>query len=231
MKLIQSFPDLTDAQLDKTDAILHERFGYSPTPKEYRAFLLQHNGGFVTPGYIDSKTTGKQTSEIVFDTPLNWVRDNNRSVTPSLVAFFGIWLREEMNMADIENDKLYELILSNEHSREDFDILPDNMLSIAQCSHPDAADILCLSLDKEDYGAVYYRYGMCDHPAQFHGSYYEDNVTEVATRHNINDLDEIDTDTPEGRSIMNELKKATFVKVASSFATFLRNCRETAVVV
>ncbi|HVI44823.1 MAG TPA: SMI1/KNR4 family protein [Chitinophaga sp.] len=222
MILKQSFPRLTPELLDKTDAILKEKFGYSPLPEDYRRFMLQQNGGFVSPGFIDD-TDDAHTQEIVFDTPLTWARDNNRPVTPCLIMFFGIWL-EDMQGADIENEELYDLVLSNEHSRYDFDVLPDNMMSIAKCSYPDAADMLCLSLGGADYGAVYYNYGMCDHPAKFHGNYYEEKAKLVFEKHGIT-ADELDEETEEGQRVVDDLKRATFVKIADSFEEFLRSCK------
>ena len=204
MTLKHSFPKLTADLLDKAENILKEKFGYTKLPIDYRNFLLQHNGGFVSPGYVDDSDTLDHTQEFVFDTPLKWARDNNRSVKPCIVMFFGIWLEDELpEDYDAPDDlDLFELIASNEHSREDFDVLPDNMMSIAKCSHPEAADMLCISLDETDYGSVFYYYDMWNHPGKFHGDYYE-----------------------KKKEITNEHKRVPFVKVANSFNEFIQNCK------
>lgn len=223
MQIKHSFPKLTNELLVKLEQILKEEFDYPSIPNDYKEFLLKYNGGYVSPGYIDDTDEFEHTHEIVFETPLKWVRADNKPVMPNLQSFFTVWLKEEMNEDEVEVWGLPDLVLSNEHSKYDFEVLPDNMMSIAKCGHPDSADILCLSLDDEDYGAVYYRYGMCDHPALFHGNVYQEMSDKVMEKYQVSDdFDEYD---PKNKHIVNELKKAVFVKVANSFDEFLKNCR------
>jgi hypothetical protein len=186
MVIKQSFPKLSEKLLDKTESTLKKRFGYPALPREYREFLLKNNGGFVSPGFADDSDSAEHQEEVQFETSLKWAGDNDRQVTPCIIMFFGIWLEDEMNKADVENWSLCELILSNGHSREEFDVLPENMMSIAKCGHPEAADMLCISLGETDYGSVYYNYGMCDHPAKFHGSIYDDRIKAIYEKHKIN---------------------------------------------
>ncbi|ATA92471.1 hypothetical protein CGC56_10060 [Capnocytophaga canimorsus] len=227
MELKKSFPKLNDELLKKVERILAEKFDYKNIPSDYKNFLLKNNGGYVSPGFVDDSDTFKHRHEIVFNTPLKWNKDNNRPVTPTLVSFFAVWLEEDMNGNEVEDWNLPELILSNEHSKYDFDVLPDKMMSIGKCEHPDAADMLCLSLDKQDYGAVYYYYGMCDHPALFHGDFYQKASDKVVEKYGLSDEDlyNLDEDNPQDRTIINELKKAVFVKVANSFSEFLDKCK------
>lgn len=225
MKLKYSFPKLKDNLLDKVDIVLNENFGYSAMPADYRKFLLKNNGGYVSPGFIDDTDKTTHTQEIIFDTPLKWARDNDKPVTPCLVMFFGIWLESEMNENEVENWDLYDLILSNEHSKNDFDILPNNMMSIAKCSHPDADDMLCISVDKIDYGSVYFYYGMHDHPVNPMGSYYADKAEKIFEYYKIENEDDIDEDTAEGKEILTQLSRVPFIKVANSLNEFLNSCR------
>lgn len=227
MILKHTFPKLTDKLLSKVEKTLNERFNYSNIPDEYKQFLLKSNGGFISPGFIDDNENTQHNQEIVFETPLKWVIMNNKPVEPALIAFFGIWLEEDMNEDEVENWDLPELILSNAHSKEDFEVLPDNMMSIASCQHPDASDILCISLEADDYGAIYYNYGMCDHPAKPHGDYYENATQLVLKKYNLSNEDtyNLDEEKPKDRKIINELKRATFVKIANSFGEFIDNCK------
>lgn len=220
-----SFPKLTENLIHKLGTVLQKDFEYSSIPDDYKKFLLKNNGGFVVPGYIEDTDDTEHTEEIVFETPLKWVRDNNKPVTPSIVMFFGVWMKEEMKEEDVENWDLFDLVLSNEHSKNDFEILPDNMMSVAKCSHPDADDMLCISVDESDYGSVYFYYGMHHHPGKFMGSYYEDKFNHILKHYNIKDEEAIDQDTKEGQEIMYHLERVPFVKVADSLDIFLRNCK------
>lgn len=227
MKIKQSFPKLNNELLAKIENILKDRFGYANIPTEYKDFLLENNGGYVSPGFIDDNENSEHTQEIIFETPLKWVKMNNAPVKPALICFFGVWLEDDMNENDVENWDLPELILSNANSKEDFDVLPDNMMSIASCQHPDASDLLCISLETYDYGAIYYNYGMCDHPAKFHGDFYENASEFILKKYNLSNEDtyKLDEENPKDRIIINELKRAAFVKVGNSFSEFLNNCK------
>jgi hypothetical protein len=225
MKLKYSFPNLNEELFNKAEKILEERFGYSNIPDEYKQFLLKNNGGYVSPGFIDDTENTEHDKEVVFDTPLKWAKDNDRPVTPSIIMYFGIWLKDDMEESEIENWDLNELILSNEHSKNDFNVLPDNMMSIAKCSHPEADDMLCLSVDKTDFGAVYFYYGMHYYPANFMGTYYADKTKKIFEHHNIQSENDIDEHTSLGKEILIQLARVPFVKVADSFTEFLNSCR------
>ena len=237
MALIYSFPKLTDNLLDKLEGILHEKFDYPPLPKDYRDFLLLHNGGYVSPGYINDTEEYEHEEAIVFDTPLKWAKLNNKPVVPSLYQFYGAWLEDDMDENEVQNWDLFELVASNNHSKHQHNVLPENMMSIAKCDHPDGDNMLCMSLDKDDYGSIYYYYGMYNYPAQFMGSYYVDQVEAIKKKYNIEDLDDLedledmdDTDdmSPDStisKQIHKELTRVPFVKVAGSFQEFLRIVR------
>lgn len=133
MQIKHSFPKLTNESLAKLEQILKEEFDYPSIPNDYKEFLLKYNGGYVSPGYIDDTDEFEHTHEIVFETPLKWVRADNKPVMPNLQSFFTVWLKEEMNEDEVEVWGLPDLVLSNEHSKYDFEVLPDNMMSIAKC--------------------------------------------------------------------------------------------------
>ncbi len=225
MNIIRSHPKLNQALIEQLEQLMHAKFDYPSIPDDYKSFLMKNNGGYVVPGYVEDNDKYEHSEEIVFDTPLKWSKDNDRAVMPCIVIFFGVWLPEDMNLEEVEDDSLYDLIASNEHSKFDFEVLPDRMMSIAKCSHPDASDILCISLTEEDYGSIYYYYGMWDFPAKWHGSYYDDKISDIFNKYNIEDYDDIDEDTVVGNQIIAELDRVPFVKVANSFSEFLGNCK------
>jgi hypothetical protein len=223
-RLVNGAPMLTRDGLHRIQQRLTEYCALSPLPESYQAFLLQHNGGWVSPGPIDSETFEHKTA-IVFDTPLHWARDNQRPVCPELVYFFCAYDDAAMRPESIP-ETLYELVASNRYSREDFDVLPSGMMSIAKVQHPDAADMLCISLHARDFGAVYYQYGMSDHPANFHGDYYERRYKELTSPFGEDaELAIDDEDHPLHTSVNDAIARVPFVRVGDSFEEWLQRLR------
>jgi hypothetical protein len=189
--------------------------------------LLANNGGWASPSGIDSDS-GEHEHAVVFDTPLLWARDNDRPVSPEVVFFFFAYDATTMRDTTLEKSdpSLYELVASNRYSREDFDVLPQGMMSIAKVGHPEAADMLCISLSQSDYGAVYYHYGMCDHPSRFHGDFYDRRARELLTPFgDAADAALDDEDHPQHAAINEALKRVQFVRVGDSFEDWLSRLR------
>jgi hypothetical protein len=151
--LIRTAPPLSHEALTRVEASLAQHCNLAPLPQSYRQFLLANNGGWVSPGVIDSDS-GEHAHAVVFDTPLVWARDNDRPVSPEVVFFFFAYDATTMQLPDAaaqqSHPSLYELVASNRYSREDFNLLPPGMMSIAKVQHPEAADMLCISLSKAD---------------------------------------------------------------------------------
>lgn len=232
MKLIHSFPPLDEASFQNLEAVLLDWFEYPSLPADYREFLLKHNGGIVDPGYgveeVPSILDEGPSQLVVFDTPLRWARKEGQPpCTPALVAFFGARLPKYLNPSAIPDTarKPPELIASNEHSKIDFDVLPDKMMSIGICSDRYQPDLLCLSLDPRDFGNVYYYDCLVYHPMRSHGDYYDDKRRQIMTKYALESEDEIDSDSEAGGDALFELGRVHFVKVADSFTAFLANCR------
>jgi hypothetical protein len=200
----------------------------APLPESYRRFLLACNGGWVSPGAVDGaidSDSGEHQSAIVFDTPLRWARDADKPVAPELVFFF--WAFDSTSMAQATVDEnLYELVASNRYSREDYDVLPAGMLSIAKVQHPEAADMLCISLSPADYGAIYYHYGMWHYPFKPHGDFYDrrrqlllapfGEGAEVAAS---------DETHPQHAAVHDALMRVPFVRVGDSFEDWISRLR------
>jgi SMI1 / KNR4 family (SUKH-1) len=222
--IVRSAPPLSHDALVRVEASLAQHCDLAPLPQRYRQFLLANNGGWVSPGVVDSES-GEHAHAVVFDTPLVWARDNNRPVSPELVFFFVAY--DEATMRDAEIDRsLYELVASNRYSREDFDVLPPGMMSIAKVQHPEAADMLCISLSKTDYGAVYYHYDLWDHAARFHGDFYDRRERELlALFGDAADAAQDDEDHPLHAAVNDALMRVSFVRVGDSFEEWLSRLR------
>jgi hypothetical protein len=223
--LVRPGPRLTSRALARLEEILREKFDYAPLPAAYKAFLRRHNGGYVSPGCADGSSDNAHRQEVAFKTPLVWARDGNRPVRPSLVMFFYAWLEVEMPGGPPDDPRFCELIASNAYSRFDFDVLPTRMMFIGKCSHPDAGDMLCLSLNDEDYGCVYYYYDMWFYPADFHGDYYTKRRRDVLARFGWTDESEADLGrvVRTNETLNDALKRVPFVRVADSFDGFLKS--------
>jgi hypothetical protein len=225
---LHTAPPLSADALVRVESALTEHCNLTPLPQSYREFLLASNGGWVSPGTIDSDT-GEHEHAVVFDTPLVWARDNNRPVSPEVVFFFFAY--DATTMGDVRSNKqidpsLYELVASNRYSREDFYALPPGMMSIAKAQHPEAADMICISLSKDDYGAVYYHYGMWDHPSRFHDDFYDRRQQELlAPFGDAADAASDDEDHPLHAAVNEALMHVPFVRVADSFEAWLSRLR------
>ncbi|TAF65396.1 MAG: SMI1/KNR4 family protein [Cytophagales bacterium] len=232
--LKHSFPKLTENDLLHLEAALSEKFDYPALPQDYKQFLLANNGGYVSHGDIDIIESGyrfedeeewERMKKVYFETPLFWVRDNNRPVQPAIVMFCGFWRETTMKVEQLNKwqKELGEIIAANEYSKHDFNVLPDKLISIGQCGDIQAGDLLCISLAEEDYGSIYYYYNMWYYPAKFHGTYYADKEQAILKKYGLTDPTQIDKRTALGKQIEEELRRVPFVKVADSFTDFLEN--------
>jgi hypothetical protein len=224
--LKHSFPKLSENDLLHLEAALSEKFGYPALPQDYKQFLLAHNGGYVSPGDIDNIEADYQLEEVgsvYFETPLFWAKINNQPVQPAVVMFYSFYRDETMKYESFNKwqEEMGGIVASNEHSKYEFEVLPDKMMSIGKAQHIEAADILCMSLAEEDYGSIYYYYGMWYYPAKFHGTYYADKEQVILKKYGLTDPTQIDKRTALGKQIEEELRKVPFVKVANSFTDFL----------
>jgi SMI1 / KNR4 family (SUKH-1) len=225
--LINSAPPLSLDALTRAEASLAQHHNLTPLPQSYRQFLLANNGGWVSPGAVDSDS-GEHTHAVVFDTPLVWARDNDRPVSPELVFFFFAYDATTMRdaMAEKSDPSLYELVASNRYSKEDYDVLPPGMMSFAKAQRPEAADMLCISLSKADYGAVYYHYGMWHYPFRPHGDFYERRRSDLlAPFGSAADAALNDEDHPQHAAVNEALRYVPFVRVGDSFEDWLSRLR------
>jgi len=124
-----------------------------------------------------------------------------------------------MNKNDITNMELPSLIPSNEHSKYKFDVLPDKMISIASASHPDCADLICIALDKENYGGVYYYFDLWYNKGFKCSSYYINKKEEILKKYKLENL----SPNVISENAKFELDRVPFVKVADSFSDFLNS--------
>lgn len=231
MKLLYSFPELNVELLNKQIQQLDQSFGFKDLPQDYKAFLLKQNGGFVSPGIIDLSDTAVTYKQVCFDTILQKDKDSKEVVSPSLYSFSAVWLNDLMDKDKVENWDLFEVMASNEYLHAYFSIMPDNMLSIASCNGRNHNDMVCLSLDPSEFGAVYYYYNNVNGPSKFPSDYHQKATQEVYDFYRITKDTFLSSNFPEHKAIVNALKKTYFVKVADNFTEFLQNCytRETSV--
>lgn len=130
----QSFPRLSAQWLSRFEQQLHEEFNFAPLPEDYMNFLLDYNGGIIYPNDLEDTSDAYQET-VNFETPLVY---NDGSIdTPSLIMLYTVWLEEQMRPLEdqIENWDIYSLIPSNHYSRDEYDILPKQMISIGLCNY------------------------------------------------------------------------------------------------
>ncbi|MHC5201443.1 SMI1/KNR4 family protein [Myroides sp. LJL119] len=224
MKLLYSFPDLNNQMLDQQIQVLDQMFGFKDLPQDYKDFLLKANGGFVSPGIIDLSDSQLDYKQVCFDTILEKAADSSDVISPSLYSFSAVWLNELMDKDKVENWDLFELTSSNNYLHAYLNIMPDNMLSIASCNGRNHDDMICLSLDPQEFGSVYYYYNNVNGPQKFSGDYHQKALQELYDTYHITKDTFLSSNTPEHEAIFNALKKTYFVKVAPSFTEFLKQC-------
>ncbi|MHC5310580.1 SMI1/KNR4 family protein [Myroides sp. LJL116] len=224
MKLIYSFPNLTQDLLDEQMSILKQMFGFNELPKDYQEFLLKNNGGFVSPGIIDCGDSLQNFKQIRFDSTLLKQEGSSETVCPVLYSFSAVWLNDKMDQSKVEQWDLFELMASNRYLRSYFDVMPDQMISIANCNGRNTLDMVCISLDKQDYGCVYYYFNHVNGPSDFPGSVKQKQLAEVYKQYHIDQNSFISSSTPEGKQVHNAILKTNFVKVADNFNDFLEKC-------
>lgn len=218
----KSFPKLTETTLSKFEKLLEEKFDFKSLPQDYKDFLLQHNGGYIFPNNLVYEDKEFE-EEVTFSTPLKF---RNGSIDePSLIMMFTAWIEEDMKEFEntIEDWDIYSIIPSNKYSREDFDILPNFMLSIGLCNNPSSGDILCISLYEEDFGSIYYHPSKSIHPVPFYGDFFKNRTDIIYEKYQINE--ETDLDDPKYADVNDELKRVNFVKIAENFDEFWRSLK------
>lgn len=141
--IIPQFPSLTKDELMDKEECLKKRFGYNCMPEQYCNYLMKVNGSRFY--LFDDEKVKNQ-----IETNLPFIRFSNVS------GIFGVWLDRFEGM-EPSNVHWPELFASNENSKEDFGILPDNMMSFAY-EHESSGSLFSISTDERDFGKVYYYY-------------------------------------------------------------------------
>jgi hypothetical protein len=168
---------------------------FSNLPEDYRAFLYQHNGGFVDH-FRYTFLTG---------VPFKTDKIDNSSRNDSPVEFYGIPTVEPR--ADFPEDILQVLV---DHKSENF--LPRDVIAIARCVQN---SLVCLSLRPEDRGSVYYwdwywRYPWCK-------VFFEERIERITRNYTNPELILRDAKNPLHEKLCDELNFATLMRLAPSF--------------
>ena len=222
IQLQKSFPKLTESTLSKFEKLLEEEFNIKYLPQDYKDFLLKHNGGYIYPN--DLVYEDKEFEEVVsFTTPL-YFRDGTID-EPNLIMMFTAWVEEDMKAFEdtIEDWDIYSIIPSNIYSRDDFDVLPDFLLSIGLCNNTSSGDMICISLYEEDFGSIYYHPSKSMHPVPFYGDFFKKRIENIYGQYQI--TDDTDLDLPEFDEANDAIRRAYFVKAADSFNDFWKGLK------
>jgi hypothetical protein len=215
-----SFPKLNKSKLEELEDILSEEFDYASLPNDYKKFLLKNNGGYISPGYIDTDEYEPPEEIVVFEINLKSIYRKEDLTTYSVYAFFSFWLEKYGKEDEIIRPDLYDIVASNEHSIE-WGILPLDMMSIAKCSN-ELDSLVCISLSEEDYGSIYFYYGLWHHQANMFGEYYNIKKQEILNKYG-EDAEKIlnDEEHELNFKLEDEIRRSHFIKIADSFSEFI----------
>ncbi|MEZ6139351.1 MAG: SMI1/KNR4 family protein [Zavarzinella sp.] len=229
LRFEDQFPALTSKELAKIEKLLKKRFGYPSIPPELKQFLLEHNGCKFQSSKKDSETGIKVNLPFLEYAPV--------------AGIFGIW---QDRFDDVQNlDRDYpELFASNENSKENFDVLPDKMMSFA-FEHIDTGSLFAVSVAERDYGVVYYYYdqymysivGRIRSIEKIGDCYYNQKIGKILEKYKVNKEDVCSNDGVYSDHIHDddsldlseecrfELSRTYFVPVAPTFAEFLNRLK------
>ena len=136
--IIPQFPSLDDHEIQQVENELFHRFGYATLPMDYKEFLKHANGCFFD-------LPDEELVTIQFTVPF-------LDVIP-IEGIFGIWRPRFQGLPHLYKN-LPELFASNENSKENFDVLPEQMLSFAY-EDEGSGSLYAMSLDERNYVHVY----------------------------------------------------------------------------
>ncbi|WP_444895004.1 SMI1/KNR4 family protein [Microbulbifer sp. SSSA005] len=232
--VIPQFPSLTPDDILDISNRLKDRFGYKKFPSEYGDFLQETNGCLFSSNDEDLEIG------IQLKTDLPFIQKAN------VAGIFGVWYdRFDGN----KPSNLYwpELFASNENSKENFDVLPDNMMSFAY-EDESCGSLFAISTDQRDFGQVYYYYdnymysivGRKFMLEKFGYCYYDQKLLNTLERYGFdraqvkktNELAQFEPfqiiNNLEGlpKDCEFELSRNEFIPVASSFNDFIAKLTE-----
>ncbi len=226
------FPRLDEEVLTRIEKVLNERFGYPTMPSDFKRFLLKHNGCRLTATESDAEVGISIDVPFLEEVPV--------------AGIFGIWLPRFKGQVPLHDD-WPELFASNENSKENFDVLPDKMMSFAY-EHRDSGSLFAMSVDPRDYGIVYFYYDQ--HLYSIFGQkrsqelsgecYYGRAMRAVLEKHGVAEkqikrfevygevsLNKIMNDPAElSDECLIELGRAMFIPVAPSFDAFMNRLQK-----
>jgi len=231
MEIIKQFPDLTIDEIEDVAIRLKDRFGYEYFPVQYGNFLIEKNGCL-----FQAKDEGLEVS---VDLDLPFIKSTQ------VAGIFGVWL-DRFDGADSGNIEWPELFASNENSKENFDVLPHNMMSFAYEAEG-SGSLFAISTDQRDLGCVYFYYdeylytiiGRKRMLEQQGYCFFDRKLKDILRRHDIDiepladfdssrqlELDqviELIGQIPE--SCEFELSRNNFILVSGSFNEFMKKLK------
>ncbi|WP_267740671.1 SMI1/KNR4 family protein [Myroides injenensis] len=221
IKLLYPYPKLNGSWITKLERLLQEELGLNQLPEDYKAFLLRSNGGIISPNILNEDES--ENKEVVkFKSSL--MTKDNAFVCPSLIMMYVVWLEEEMMPLydEIEYWNMRWVKESNiAYSRENPDILPDQMLCIGLCNKRDDKDVIALSLAEQDYGSIYYFDSRVKSCPKLFGDFFKKRIDDIYKHYNIDKNTNLNSE--EYIEIRSAIKQAYFVKVADSFDSFWKS--------
>lgn len=226
IEVISQFPALTTEEIIDIEKGLRNKFGYPAIPKEYKAFLGKTNGCLFKVDDEDDFVA------LALNLPF--------AEFASVAGISGVWQSKYENLTGV-HPEWPELFVSNQNSKENFNVLPDQMMSFAY-EDESSGSFFAMSVAKEDFGKIYYYhddylYSIFGRKRMLesHGyCYYDRKIEGILKTHGINlaeveylrckghfDSEEIISNV-EGLSAdcLFELERAKFIPVAESLDDF-----------
>lgn len=232
VEVISQFPSLSSNEILEVEKELGDRFGYARIPEEYKVFLSNTNGCFY-------KTNEAEDSFFALKVNLPFIESVGVS------GIFGVW-QSKYEVQDGIHPEWPELFASNENSKENFDVLPEQMMSFAY-EDESSGSLFAMSVADVDFGQIYYYHDDYLYTIigrkrmiESHGyCYYDRKIEEILKKYKVSSI-QIEGFKEKGRLdagdiILNakgltkecvfELERSAFIPVATSLNQFINKLK------
>ncbi len=176
-------------------------------PADYQAFLREANGGILT------------SANQWFSVPITrMLKEKSYQRTWNAIEQF--WAYLSYSNAAPREEGVYSILHEHldRHVHEEF--LPKGVYAIAHCTQN---SLLCLSTNKNDFGAIYYWEWYWQYP--WYKPFFDHRIAQVFEQIANTQAIIDDPNHPEYETVYNALNYATIVKVNDSFTDFINNLR------
>ncbi len=200
IRIVKSYMKITDKVISDFTETVSDITDFETLPEDYSEFLKEYNGGFI-----------ESDGSVLFETEIPNVR-MNANQSGSLLELYGI------NFSNQSGRVVGDLNLKNQRFYDE-QFLPTNVIAVGYC---EGGSLLCMSLNKNDFGALYYWEYLWNYPEKFFGDFFDSRIQKVIDEFPDSQKILNDREHPKYFEVFNRLNYATLGFTAGSFREFIK---------